>query len=82
MNKYEQELQILKSHDEVQSYYQPEYAKGYYKIDTAGHGYLVVPVGDKNFGLATRTYEYGYRGNLAVYLEEDCEMSAFLERIK
>ena len=79
MNKYEKELQILKPQDEVQGVYEMD---GYMFLSTGGHGYLVVPKEDKNYGLACRVYEYGYMGNLAVYLEEDCEAPEFLNKVK
>jgi hypothetical protein len=80
MNKYEKELQKLKSDDEVCGVI--EYSKGYSKIITAGHGYLVVPRGDKNFEKAAQICAFGYIGKHAVYLEEDCELGEFLRGVK
>jgi len=79
--KYEKELQRLKQYDEVQYTVSPDIYKGYSKIITSGHGYLVVPVEDKNFNLAVETNSYGWVGDLAVYLEEDIEMWAFLDKL-
>lgn len=41
---YEKELQALKPWDQVQ--HTRSIGRGYNKIETAGHGYLVVPRGD------------------------------------
>lgn len=79
LNSYQSELQALKSHDEVQRYY--SYDKGYFKISTSGHGYLVVPKKDKNAKIAKKIVSYGYVGKLAYYLEEDCELPEFFSRI-
>ena len=76
MTRYEQELQELKSWDEVQ--FTKTY-NGYFKIETAGHGYLVVPTDDKNFKIANKIA--GFKGRLAVYLEEDCELYDFMQAI-
>ena len=77
--KYEKELQALKPWDEVQST-RMLYAgipAGYSFIETAGHGYLVVPKENKGFKTAEKICEYGFKGKHAVYLEEDCEISTF-----
>jgi len=79
MDKYQKELQRLKPEDEVQG---TEDFKGYEFIGTAGHGYLVVPKEDKNYSIAQKIISYGYKGDLAVYLEEDCEAGEFLTAIK
>lgn len=76
--KYEAELQRLKSWDEVQftsSLY------GFDFIETAGHGYLVVPRDNPMFYLAKDICKYGFSGQHAVYLEEDCEAGQFLKSI-
>lgn len=75
MDKYQRELQELKSWDEVQGI---EIApSGYSFIYTAGHGYLVVPQDDKRAELARKICKYGFIGELAIYLEEDCEAGKF-----
>lgn len=82
MNRYQKELAALKPHDEVQEY--SPVGRGYYKIYTAGHGYLVVPHGDIYGTLASSVYEasgYGFAGVHAFYLEEDSEAPAFMRRI-
>lgn len=84
MSKQEKELQELKPYDEVQFSKTSEKTKGYLFIETAGHGYLFVPVGDKNMKKAWKIYKksgFGYEGHLGVYLEEDCEAPAFLKSI-
>ena len=86
MNKYQKELQKMRPEDEIQDYYLPNYTdgdsnKGYYKIETGGHGYLVVDKKDKNYKIAEKIVAYGYTGKHAIYLEEDCELSDFLKAI-
>ena len=78
MDEYQDELQALRPDDEIQGY---EYIKGYEFITTAGHGYLVVPRGDKLFGEALKIVNYGYRGQLAIYLEEDVEAGQLLSLV-
>ena len=81
--EYELELQTLKSWDSVQD--TAPYRNGYDKIYTAGHGYLLVPKGDKNYKKARLVLAgsgYGFKGRLAIYLEEDCEIGDFFEAIK
>lgn len=78
MTTYEQELQDLKSWDEVQF---TEQVKGYNFITTAGHGYLVVPKNDPKYRIASNICKYGFKGRKAVYLEEDCEASEFLQKV-
>ena len=73
---YEKELQALKTWDEVQM--TTEY-NGYKVIETSGHGYLVVPKEDENYQKALSLCSYGFKGKLAVYLEEDCELPAFFK---
>jgi len=55
--------------------------RGYYKIITAGHGYLVVPKTDVYASIAHNIAKYGYNGTLAYYLEEDCEAPAFIKAL-
>lgn len=78
MNKYQKELQALKPSDEIQTYREDVF-QGYGFITTAGHGYLVVPTGDANYGIAKELANYGFIGKEAVYLEEDFEASEFLK---
>ena len=78
MNKYQKELQELKPWDEVQGMNEYGALKGYNKIYTAGHGYLVVPKADKRYKEAVALCNYGFKGYHACYLEEDCELHAFL----
>ena len=77
---YIKELQELKPWDEIQGI--EEDKSGYQFIYTAGHGYLVVPKEDKNAGIAGTICKYGFEGQNAFYLEEDCEYSEFLKAIK
>jgi len=78
MTKYEKELQALKPHDEVQS---TSHETGKYDfIYTAGHGYLVVPKEDKHYQDALKICSYGFKGDHAVYLEEDCELWEFINK--
>lgn len=76
---YEKELQILRGDEDGK--YTTEQHRGYPFIDTCGHGYLVVPKGDPNLGIAKKICSYGYKGKLAIYLEEDCEAPEFLKKI-
>ena len=78
MNKYQNELQSLKPWDEVQGI---TLVKGYQFIETAGHGYLVVPCDDVNYETARAMAEYGFCGVYAVYLEEDSEAPKFIESL-
>lgn len=75
---YEVELQQLKDWDEVQY---TETLRGYDFIVTAGHGYLVVPKSDPKYRTASAICNYGFKGKLAVYLEEDVETSEFLQKV-
>jgi hypothetical protein len=79
MNEYQKELQKLKPWDEVQDIVSRE---GYDFIYTSGHGYLVIPRSDKYAKLARSICQYGFKGKLAYYLEEDSEAPDFLARIK
>ena len=78
MNKYQRELQKMRPQDEIQS---TQDFKGYDFIGTAGHGYLVIPKEDKNYPVAQKIVNYGYKGDLAIYLEEDCEVGEFINLI-
>ena len=81
MTKHEKELSYIRPADEMQG--QERIAGTNYDfITTAGHGYLVVPNDDINYGIAKKIVSYGYTGKLAIYLEEDCETGEFLEKIK
>lgn len=75
---FETELQTLKDWDMVQF---TEQVAGYSFIATAGHGYLVVTKADPNYKLAEKICSYGFKGELAVYLEEDCEANDFLKKV-
>lgn len=81
MNKYMKELQELKPYDEVQFMNEYGAIRGYNKIYTAGHGYLVVPVTDKYAGRAKYICKYGFVGKYAIYLEEDCELPEFIDSL-
>ena len=81
MNKYQRELQQLKPWDEVQGMNQYGALRGYNKIYTARHGYLVVPINDNNIDMAKSICSYGFIGDHAVYLEEDCELGQFMKAI-
>ena len=76
---YEKELMKLGGDEDVK--YSTEQHHGYPLIDTCGHGYLVVTKDDPNFNIAKKIVEYGYKGKLAFYLEEDCEAPEFLKKI-
>jgi len=77
-NKYQNELQALKPWDEIQTITLDN--NGYEFITTAGHGYLVVPKDNKNYNIAQKIAKFGFVGNLAVYLEEDNELSQFINK--
>lgn len=74
MNKYEKELQALKSWDDVQC---SRIYEDLLFIETAGHGYYAIPTDHPHFAIASKICSYGFKGKLAVYLEEDCEISEF-----
>jgi len=79
--RYTQELARLKPDDEIQYIERLEkYPLDF--IGTAGHGYLVVPKEHPLHAHAHKICQYGYKGTHAVYLEEDCEASEFLNLIK
>lgn len=80
MNKYTQELASLKSWDTVQGI--KPVGRGYNFITTAGHGYLVVPKDDMYAHIAENIVNYGFVGQHAYYLEEDCEYSEFIQAVK
>ena len=79
MNKYQKEFSQLKSHDPIQ--FSETTKEGYEFITTAGHGYLVIPKEDSNSSLASKMCEYGFKGQHADYLEEDCETPNFINAI-
>ncbi len=79
---YEKELQSIKTWDEIQGSEAVHCkANSYQFITTAGHGYLVVPMDDKYIRTAKDIVAYGFVGEHAVYLEEDCEMPEFLKDV-
>jgi len=80
MTQYEQELADLKTHDEVQGTEVCRYS-GLPFIYTAGHGYLVVPKTRNSYNVAVKLCNYGYKGKLACYLEEDCEAPEYLKAL-
>ena len=55
--------------------------RGYSKIHTAGHGYLVVLKTDVYASVARGICSIYSTGVLAYYLEEDCEASEFIDLI-
>jgi len=84
MNIYEKELQGFRPDDEIQftkkAYNLPEYNF----VETAQHGYLIVPLDDKNADVADEILAnsgFGYKGDYAYYLEEDCEYQDFKKAI-
>ena len=79
MNIYEKELLHLKPYDPVQ--FSRLHSSGLLFIETAGHGYLVVPTSHPDHLKAVDTNSFGFIGDKAVYLEEDSEMWAFLKKI-
>ena len=81
MTKFERELQDLKTWDEVQFTTKLTYCQDYDFINTAGHGYLIIPKNDPYYQEAEKICQYGFKGDLACYLEEDCEVSKFLDLI-
>ena len=81
MNKYQKELQILKPWDDVEGQC-IEVRNGYDRIYTAGHSYLCIPKADKNYFIAHKICKYGFKGELACYLEEDCEIQEFEKAVK
>ena len=82
MNKYQKELATFRFGDEIQDYSFDPKDEGYAFIPTAGHGYLVVPVEDRYYEDARKIASFGYQGDHAVYLEEDCEAGEFLEKVR
>lgn len=79
MTIYEKELQAFRPYDEMQGL--RPIGRGYNKITTAGHGFLVVPKSDPFASIAHAIAQYGYNGKLAYYLEEDCEASEFISKL-
>lgn len=81
MSIYETELQNLKPWDEVQFTQHPIPAtKGFNFIITAGHGYLVIPKENPYYNKLNAS-KYSFKGENALYLEEDSEAPAFLKTI-
>lgn len=80
-NKYCKELQALKPYDPIQSIDLTACNFEYPFITTAGHGYLVVEKNSQYSEDAKRICKYGFIGELAYYLEEDCEAPEFVEII-
>jgi len=40
-----------------------------------------VPKEDQFYNVAKSIVEYGFKGDLAIYLEEDCEIDEFINKI-
>jgi len=77
----QRQLKKSGSDDEVQS--TERFAKsGYDFINTAGHGFLVIPIDSPDYMLAKKIVKYGYIGELGIYLEEDDEAPEFLRQLK
>jgi len=77
----QRQLKRSGSDDEVQS--TERFAKsGYDFINTAGHGFLVIPIDSPDYMLAKKIVKYGYIGELGIYLEEDDEAPEFLRQVK
>ena len=74
-----QEFALLKPWDEVDEIKEPVNYKGYSKLYTNGHGYLIVLKGDKNYRKAKKYTTF--QGDLARYLEEDSEAGKFLDSL-
>lgn len=82
VEKLRAELQKLRPDDEIQDMEQinvQEHELLY--IATAGHGYFPILKTDPNYEIARKICEFGYKGKLAVYLEEDCEIAEYLRKI-
>ena len=77
------ELQELKPWDDVQCSRELNAGllRGYVFITTAGHGYLAVLRQDLHYTKALKICKYGFKGKLACYLEEDCEIGEFEKAI-
>lgn len=80
INKYMRELSNIKTWDSVQGI--ETLSNGMEFIDTAGHGYLVVPNEHALIEEAKKIVKFGFEGIHAVYLEEDCEAPEFLKILK
>lgn len=79
MDQIQSEFERIRG-ERIQSLYK---VKDYDFFSTASHGYLVIPKDDKNYFIASKIVtEYGYNGDYAIYLEEDCEASNFLKAIE
>ncbi len=54
--------------------------KPYLFIDTSRHGYLRVPQSELDqLGIRDKITEYSYEDSLYAYLEEDCDLTTFIE---
>jgi hypothetical protein len=54
--------------------------KPYLFIETSRHGYLRVPQSELDqLGILEKITEYSYQDNLYAYLEEDCDLTTFIE---
>ncbi len=77
--KYERDFQHLKDWDEVQATL-TNHSLGLDKIVTAGHGYYIVPKRHADYSIAKTIA--GFIGEHAAYLEEDCEITDFLNQVE
>lgn len=79
LDAYAREFRALKPNDDIIAIQPLSFINHHYFITTASHGYLIVDKDDANHTNALKSIsEYSYIGNLAVYLEEDCDASEFL----
>ena len=54
--------------------------KPYLFIETSRHGYLRIPQSELDqLGIRHKITEYSYQDNLYAYLEEDCDLTTFIE---
>jgi len=81
METLKKELQNLKTWDTVDYTNFPQSYKGYPKINTYGHGYLAIYKTDKNAHIVENNNLATFTGDLAYYLEEDCDATKFLALI-
>jgi hypothetical protein len=82
MNYYSLEFKNLKPSDSIQYIDTIVFNfRNYDFIATASHGYMVIPSDDKYYNIAEKCSKYSYRGKLAIYLEEDCDMTYFMRKV-
>jgi hypothetical protein len=78
--QYAFELAYLRPHDAIQQV-QAGTIPGTYRIVTAGHAYVAVPLTHTWEREARAVCSYGYTGKLAVYLDATYEAPAFADRV-